>query len=231
MGFVGAMPVRGVHSVVRQRSAVCTPRATAVAPRPGSAKSPASGGKPEKSTKQKANNTSAGEVVVLGLSHHTAGVDVRERLAVPEAEWADAAGELVGEGSVQEAAIMSTCNRFEVYLLAGHGFEAISSVVGHLSKKSGIPVPELRRSLFMLTGDQATWHLLRVSAGLDSLVIGEGQILSQVKHAYEIGAGKGGHAGKVLTRLLNTAVSAGKRVRSETAISKGAVSISSAAVG
>jgi glutamyl-tRNA reductase len=169
-------------------------------------------------------------VVVLGLSHHTAGVDVRERLAVPEDAWADAAGELVGCGSVREAAVMSTCNRFEVYLIAGNGFEAIASVVQALSEKSGIPPAELRRSLFMLTGDEAIWHLLRVAGGLDSLVIGEGQILSQVKRCYEIAGGKAGHAGKVLARLLNTAVTAGKRVRNETGISKGAVSISSAAV-
>jgi glutamyl-tRNA reductase len=136
----------------------------------------------------------------------------------------------VGCGGVREAAVMSTCNRFEVYLIAGCGYEAIASVVDVLSQRSGIPVGELRRSLFMLTGEEAIWHLLRVSAGLDSLVIGEGQILSQVKRAYEIAGGKAGHAGKVLTRLLNTAVSAGKRVRSETGISKGAVSISSAAV-
>lgn len=82
----------------------------------------------------------------------------------------------------------------------------------------------------MLTEDEASWHLLRVSAGLDSLVIGEGQILSQVKKCYELASEKEGHAGKILSRLLNVAVSAGKRVRSETGIAKGAVSISSAAV-
>lgn len=89
----------------------------------------------------------------------------------------------------------------------------------------------LRRSLFMLAGEDAIWHLLRVAAGLDSLVVGEGQILAQVKRAYEHGINEktGGQAGKVISRMLNTAVSSGKRVRSETGISKGAVSISSAA--
>lgn len=211
------------------------PRATAVAPR-GTTAAPAPGKKPRGATAEdcgkegKPSGPSIGEVVVLGLSHNTAGVEVRERLAVSEDAWADAAGELVGQGSVREAAVMSTCNRFEVYLIAGSGYEAMASVVQALSEKSGIPPGDLRRSLFMLTGDEAIWHLLRVSAGLDSLVIGEGQILSQVKRAYEIAGGKAGHAGKVLARLLNTAVSAGKRVRSETGISKGAVSISSAAV-
>merc|ERR1712146_170053 len=81
----------------------------------------------------------------------------------------------------------------------------------------------------MLTGEDAIWHLLRVSAGLDSIVVGEGQILSQVKRAYEHGIEQDGSSGKVISRMLNTAVSAGKRVRAETGISKGAVSISSAA--
>lgn len=81
----------------------------------------------------------------------------------------------------------------------------------------------------MLTGEDAIWHLLRVSAGLDSIVVGEGQILSQVKRAYEHGIADDGSSGKVISRMLNTAVSSGKRVRSETGISKGAVSISSAA--
>jgi len=89
----------------------------------------------------------------------------------------------------------------------------------------------LRKNLFMLSGEDAIWHLLRVSAGLDSLVVGEGQILAQVKRAFERGEEpESGRSGKVVARMLNTAVSAGKRVRSETGISKGAVSISSAAV-
>ena len=82
----------------------------------------------------------------------------------------------------------------------------------------------------MLSGDEAVWHALRVAGGLDSLVIGEGQILSQMKRCYELSTAKGGAAGKVLTRMLNTVVSAGKRVRSETGIARGGVSISSAAV-
>lgn len=85
------------------------------------------------------------------------------------------------------------------------------------------------QQMFMLSGEEAIWHLLRVSAGLDSLIVGEGQILAQVKRSYERGIEPGsGRAGKVVSRLLNSAVTAGKRVRSETGISKGAVSISSA---
>lgn len=109
----------------------------------------------------------------------------------------------------------------------------IRDVIDFLLQRAGGSLDQqtLRRSLFMLSGEDAIWHLLRVSAGLDSLVVGEGQILAQVKRAYEHGIDveHGGQAGKVLSRMLNTAVSAGKRVRSETGISKGAVSISSAA--
>lgn len=185
----------------------------------------------QKSVKKSKNKSShLGKLVVMGLSHHTATVDIRERLAVPEAEWQAAAADLVTCSAVSEAAVLSTCNRFEVYLVSDDPYAAIQQVVAHLSSRSSLPVPELRRHLFMLTEDEACWHLMRVSAGLDSLVIGEGQILSQVKKCYEHASDKEGSAGKILTRLLNIAVSAGKRVRSETGIAKGAVSISSAAV-
>lgn len=149
---------------------------------------------------------------------------------MPEPEWQTAAGHLCTLSSVSEAAVLSTCNRFEVYLVSDHPYQAIQEVVAHLSARSGLSVPQLRKHLFMLTEDDASWHLMRVSAGLDSLVIGEGQILSQVKRCYELASEKEGHAGKILSRLLNVAVAAGKRVRSETGIAKGAVSISSAAV-
>ena len=105
------------------------------------------------------------------------------------------------------------------------------------AERSGLSQGVLRRNLFMLAGEDASWHLLRVSAGLDSIVVGEGQILSQVSKCYQAATQVvdeenpiAGSGGKVLARMLNTAVASGKRVRSETSISKGAVSISSAAV-
>ena len=106
----------------------------------------------------------------------------------------------------------------------------MACVTNYLSKRSGIPVSSLRRNLFMLSGDDAVWHLMRVAGGLDSLIVGEGQILSQVRQCHLHSIEDDGCGGKVLSRLLNNAVAAGKRVRSETAISKGSVSISSAAV-
>ena len=103
--------------------------------------------------------------------------------------------------------------------------------MNYLEKRAGGALDQatLRKSLFMLSGEDAIWHLLKVGAGLDSLIVGEGQILAQVKRAYEHGIEETGQSGKVVSRMLNTAVTAGKRVRTETGISKGAVSISSAA--
>ena len=132
--------------------------------------------------------------------------------------------------SVKEAALISTCNRHEIYFVTPDANRGIFEVTRYLSEANGVSKAELRKSLFMLTEEEAVWHVLRVASGLDSLVIGEGQILSQMKKCYELASSKEGSAGKVLTRMLNTAVSAGKRVRTETSISRGGVSISSAAV-
>lgn len=106
----------------------------------------------------------------------------------------------------------------------------MTRVTKYLSEQSNIPIPVLRKNLFMLSGDDAVWHIMRVSAGLDSLVVGENQILSQVGQCYLHSIKKDGRGGKVLARLLNHALAAGKRVRSETNINKGSVSVSSAAV-
>jgi glutamyl-tRNA reductase len=133
--------------------------------------------------------------------------------------------------SISEAAVLSTCNRFEIYLSGQNQYECIRDAVNYLEKRAGGALDQatLRKSLFMLSGEDAIWHLLKVGAGLDSLIVGEGQILAQVKRAYEHGIEETGQSGKVVSRMLNTAVTAGKRVRTETGISKGAVSISSAA--
>jgi glutamyl-tRNA reductase len=172
------------------------------------------------------------EVVVLGLSHHTSSVDIRERLSIPEEFWNDASGALCDYGSINEAAVLSTCNRFEIYLAGKNPYECMRDAIDYLHKRSGgaLDVATLRKNLFLLTGEDAAWHLLRVSAGLDSLVVGEGQILSQVKKAHEHGTHvEKGQAGKVVSRMLNSAITAGKRARTETGISRGAVSVSSAA--
>jgi glutamyl-tRNA reductase len=163
------------------------------------------------------------------LSIHHAEVDVREKLAIAEADWNAASSELCAGGDVEEAAVLSTCNRFEVYYSASDPRAAMASVTKYLAERSNLPVSVLRKNLFMLSGDDAVWHIMRVAGGLDSLVVGEGQILSQVRQCHLHSIEEDGSGGKVLSRLLQNAVAAGKRVRSETAISKGSVSISSAA--
>lgn len=169
-------------------------------------------------------------VHVVGLSIHHADVEVREKLAIPESAWNEASANICETGEVEEAAVLSTCNRFEVYYSASDPRTAMACVTNYLAERSGLPVSELRKNLFMLSGDDAVWHIMRVSGGLDSLIVGEGQILSQVRQCHLHSIEEDGCGGKVLSRLLNNAVKAGKRVRSETAISKGSVSISSAAV-
>jgi len=177
-----------------------------------------------------------GKPFVIGLSHKTATVEVREKLSIPESRWNEASASLCEFESIQEAAVLSTCNRFELYIVAEDPFEATRDAMAFLREHSGLGDAELRPNLFVLQNEDATWHLLRVSSGLDSLVVGEGQILSQVKACYSHAIAPAdddqpaGSANKVLGRLLNSAVMAGKFVRSETEIAKGAVSISSAAV-
>ena len=91
--------------------------------------------------------------------------------------------------SISEAAVLSTCNRFEIYLSGQNQYECIRDAVNYLEKRAGGALDQatLRKSLFMLSGEDAIWHLLKVGAGLDSLIVGEGQILAQVKRAYEHG--------------------------------------------
>lgn len=182
--------------------------------------------------KPKKKTTGNLEVLVIGLSHHKASVDIREKLAIPEDEWNKASSELCELPAVNEASVLSTCNRFEIYLAGANQYECIRDALTYLEQRAGGALDQetLRSNMFMLSGEEAIWHLLRVSAGLDSLIVGEGQILSQVKRSYERGIEpESGRAGKVVSRMLNSAVTAGKRVRAETGISKGAVSISSAA--
>jgi glutamyl-tRNA reductase len=130
---------------------------------------------------------------------------------------------------VLEASILSTCNRLEIYTLLRHPDDGIEAVGSFLTQVSGLSLEELGPHLFTYHHEEAVAHLLRVAAGLDSLVLGEGQILSQVKKMVRLGQ-EYRSVGPILNRLLNQAVSTGKRVRTETNLGTGAVSISSAAV-
>jgi glutamyl-tRNA reductase len=107
------------------------------------------------------------DLVVIGLSHHTAPVEVREKLAIPEDEWNQASNELCRYDSISEAAVLSTCNRFELYLSGRNQYEAMTDAVNYLLQRTNGTVDEevLRKSLFMLSGEDAIWHLMRVTAG------------------------------------------------------------------
>ncbi|KAK7275877.1 hypothetical protein RIF29_17003 [Crotalaria pallida] len=168
-------------------------------------------------------------IVVIGLSIHTTPVEMREKLAIPEAEWPRAIGELCGLNHIEEAAVLSTCNRMEIYVVALSQHRGVKEVTEWMSKTSGIPVSELCEHRFLLYNNDATQHLFEVSAGLDSLVLGEGQILAQVKQVVKVGQGVNGF-GRNISGLFKHAITVGKRVRTETNIAAGAVSVSSAAV-
>ncbi|MEB3269845.1 MAG: glutamyl-tRNA reductase, partial [Leptolyngbya sp.] len=167
-------------------------------------------------------------IAVVGLSHKTAPVEVREKLSIPTPQTAEAIAQLTSYPHIEEVAILSTCNRLEILIVTQQTEQGVLEVTQFLSEYGKVPLHDLREHLFILLHQDAVMHLMRVSAGLDSLVLGEGQILSQVKHAHKLGQQHKG-VSRILNQLLKQAISAGKRVRTETSIGTGAVSISSAA--
>ena len=168
-------------------------------------------------------------IVVVGLSHRTAPVEVREKLSIPDPLIENSLVELKTSSEILEVSILSTCNRLEIYSLVKDLNLGLSSIKEFLSKYSNLPQDELDPHLFNFKQEHAVLHLMKVAAGLDSLVLGEGQILSQVKKMMRLGHDHQS-TGPILNRLLSQSISAGKKVRSETNLGTGAVSISSAAV-
>ncbi|MDH6090147.1 glutamyl-tRNA reductase [Umezakia ovalisporum] len=168
-------------------------------------------------------------IAVVGLSHKTAPVEIREKLSIPEPQTESAIAHLSSYPHIDEVAILSTCNRLEIYIVTSETEQGIREVTQFLSEHSKLPVQSLRQHLFMLLHNDAVMHVMRVASGLDSLVLGEGQILAQVKNTHKLGQQYNGIK-TILNRLFKQALTAGKRVRTETNIGTGAVSISSAAV-
>jgi glutamyl-tRNA reductase len=168
-------------------------------------------------------------IAVVGLSHKTAPVEIREKLSIPEAKIEEAIHHLHKYPHVQEVSIISTCNRLEIYAVTKDSKQGVVEIIQFLCEIGEIPNQQLRRHLFILLHQDAVRHLMRVAAGLESLVLGEGQILAQVKNAHKL-AQKYHGIEQLLDRLFKQAMTAGKRVRTETSIGTGAVSISSAAV-
>jgi glutamyl-tRNA reductase len=167
-------------------------------------------------------------ILVVGLSHRTAPVDLRERVDF-QGRVEAALRALAARGSTLEALVLSTCNRAEVYAACEDIKAARADLTAFLGEFHGVDRAVLAPHLYDLADLDAARHLLRVSSGLDSLVVGEPQILGQVKDAHAIATGVQ-TVGTVLNRLLHASFAAGKRVRSETGLAAGAVSVSFAAV-
>ena len=168
-------------------------------------------------------------IAVVGLSHRTAPVEVREKLSIPEELIEKSFNDLKKIDQILEVSVLSTCNRLEIYCLVKEPQIGIEAIKGFLLEYSNLDEESLFPHLFNFVQEKAVSHVMRVAGGLDSLVIGEGQILSQVKKMVRLGQDHQS-MGPILNRLLTQAVSTGKRVRSETNLGSGAVSISSAAV-
>lgn len=169
------------------------------------------------------------EILALGVSHKTAPLDLRERLSLTEGRAVGALQELTATGVIQEAAAISTCNRTELYLVVSDPVEAESMALGILTRQADIRPTELVAHLYSLRSTEAARHLLRVTAGLDSMILGEAEIQGQVKRAYELSMVEGA-TGPILNRLFRGALSAGGRAREETGIGEKGVSIPSVAV-
>ncbi len=168
-------------------------------------------------------------IVVVGLNHRTASVDVRDRVSVSEQKHGSILEQLYAIGSVVECSLISTCNRSEAYVITDDPETARAGVIGVFGEISGIDAGELGEFIFTRNDLDAVRHLLCVASGLDSMIMGEPQIAGQVKDA-GARALEAGTSGTVLNRLFRSAVEASKRARTETEIADGAVSVSFAAV-
>jgi len=168
-------------------------------------------------------------LIALGISHKTAPLPLRERLALPEGRAAGVLRDLVAHPEIHEAVAISTCNRTEIYLVASDPVDAESAALSALSRQAGIPPTELLGSLYSPREMDAARHLFSVAAGLESMIVGEAEIQGQVKRAYELALVEGA-TGPITNRLFRDALATGKRARTETAISRARVSVSSVAV-
>lgn len=166
---------------------------------------------------------------LLGVSHRTAPVDVRERLDFSSRNVGDAVEALATRPSAAESVVLSTCNRSEIYVASGDPQRAKAEIVEFLADYHRLPADAFTPHLFSLDDAAVAQHLFRVAAGLESLIVGEPQILGQVKEAFQA-ASERRCTGPLLTKLFTWSFNVGKRVRSETSLGEGAVSVSFAAV-
>jgi glutamyl-tRNA reductase len=176
-------------------------------------------------------------LVLVGVNHHTAPIEVRERLAIPAARLADATRSLAQAPGIREGLILSTCNRVELLTLQEEaaGEHAQPDLVRFLHEYFAVPAATIRQHLYEFREREAIRHLFRVAASLDSMVVGEPQILGQVKESYTVARDVGaltpaGSRGYGLDRLLQSAFTVAKKIRTETQIGSSSVSIASVAV-
>jgi glutamyl-tRNA reductase len=168
-------------------------------------------------------------VLVVGLNHRTVPLELLERMAVSRDRLAKALADLAGRPFVSEAVLLSTCHRIEVYAVAERFHGAVQDIRHFLSELAFVPPEDFSDYLYTYYDEAAAGHLFTVAAGLDSVVLGESQVLGQVRDAWEA-ARREGTAGTQLSSLFRHAVEAGKRARAETAIGRGVTSLSQAAV-
>jgi len=168
-------------------------------------------------------------LVVVGLNHRTAAVDLLERMTVPPAGLPKALQDLAGREHLAEVVLLSTCNRTEVYARTTRFHDGIDDVRHFLADCSGLDPDALAEQLYTYHDEAAVAHLFGVSSGLDSMIIGEHEILGQVREAWQL-AEREATIGQLLSRTFRHAVEVGKRSRTETGIGRHAVSVSSAAV-
>lgn len=169
-------------------------------------------------------------IVLIGVNHRTASIGLRERLAFSPEQARRAGAGLLAQEILQEAVVLSTCNRSEVYGVArGEAPDPHALLEDFVTQFHGIAPTELDGNLYREADASAVRHLFRVAAGLDSMLLGEAEILGQVREAYRL-AFEAGTTGPVLNRLFQSALEAGKRVRAETDLGSRPVSVAAAAV-
>ncbi len=169
------------------------------------------------------------EIVLIGLNHKTAPVEVRECLTFSGDDTASALDTLKQTTDINEVMLFSTCNRIELLMTTEERHHAVQIAKQFLADYKNVPQQDFETSLYVHAGDDAVRHIFRVACSLDSMMVGEPQILGQIKSAYRLAAGKKS-TGVILNRLLHKAFFVAKRVRSETGIGDHAVSISYAAI-
>ncbi|WP_100637442.1 glutamyl-tRNA reductase [Marinomonas sp. ef1] len=167
-------------------------------------------------------------LITVGINHKTAPVSIRERVAFAPEKMIDALSSLISENKANEAVIVSTCNRTELYCSV-EDLSKVDGVIAWLGEYHGIALPELQQYCYTHSDDDSVRHVMRVASGLDSLILGEPQILGQVKSAYAVSQ-EGSCIGPELESLFQRTFSVAKRVRTDTAIGENPVSIAFAAV-